>query len=231
MRLQVADGFAEDVEVEATSELDASTMLVATAAADVDDVETAEAVEEDFATHFTRVVLEPWPMDLIGAYSPIELPTIPASSHGKVDIGTVSSPGVEGHAPLHDSITVLLDPGSISMLEDAIGMGLGATWTQIKRDESAGGKKGKGKDVSSFWYMEELVHQIPSFWIDDENDICSESKADNPTTSKARQEDHAAPCNGGRSACSYETERALVHFLRTGCSWVVLRRPELFYSV
>ncbi|KZV64579.1 hypothetical protein PENSPDRAFT_757170 [Peniophora sp. CONT] len=129
-----------------------------------------EAVEEDLATHFARVVLEPWPLDNLSAHSQIEHPSILASSHGKVDLGNAPSPGVEGHSPFRDTITVLLDRRAVGMLENAIGMGLGATWTQIKRAEVTG-KKGKGKSTSSFWYMEGLFHQIPSFWTDDVNEV------------------------------------------------------------
>lgn len=138
---------------------------------------SAEAVEEDLNTHFARVTLEPWPLEHLGVQSQIDPPEILSSSHGKVDLGATASPSFEGHAPLRDTITVLLDPAAAPMLENAIGMGLGATWTQIKRNEGGPGKKGKGK-LTSFWYMEGLVHQIPSFWTVDANDDVEDDEED-----------------------------------------------------
>jgi len=53
-------------------------------------------------------------------------------------------------------------------------MGSGAISVENVRDKDAEGssagasKKGKGKkkEVPKYWYMEQLVHQLPSFHID-----------------------------------------------------------------
>ncbi|KZV66969.1 hypothetical protein PENSPDRAFT_654492 [Peniophora sp. CONT] len=121
----------------------------------------AESVEEELMVTFARVVLEPWP--IASSFNP---PCILPSSHGKVDLHPSPVPNTTGHAPLRDTITVLVHPDSVPLLQSAVGMGLGATWTQIKRVEVVDGKKVKSKGAKDMWYMEELSQQVPSFWTE-----------------------------------------------------------------
>ena len=141
----------------------------------------AEAVEEDLACHFARLILAPWERldkHTYEAGTDVLPPSILSTSRGPVVIeegegegGDVKSvPGV--HRPWKDEVAVLVDPTLTDIL--LVGMGIGAIWVEIVRDkeaeESSAGasKKGKGKkkEVPKYWYMEQLVHQLPSFYID-----------------------------------------------------------------
>jgi hypothetical protein len=142
----------------------------------------AEAVEEDLGCRLARVVLAPWDrLDarLYETGSDVLPPTLLSTSRGaavpdEVPEGEAEVPA-GAHRPWKDEIGVLVDP----KLSDVFvaGMGLGAIWVEIVRSaaeaDSGGGassssKKGKGKkkEVPKYWYMEQLVHQLPSFYID-----------------------------------------------------------------
>ena len=141
----------------------------------------AEAVEEDLACHFARLILAPWERldkHTYEAGTDVLPPSILSTSRGPVVIeegegegGDVKSvPGV--HRPWKDEVAVLIDPTLTDIL--LVGMGIGAIWVEIVRDKEAeesstgASKKGKGKkkEVPKYWYMEQLVHQLPSFYID-----------------------------------------------------------------
>jgi hypothetical protein len=39
------------------------------------------------------------------------------------------------------------------------------------REQEDEGKRGKKKEVSKYWYVEELVHQLPSSYIDKPEEV------------------------------------------------------------
>ena len=152
----------------------------------------AEAVEEDLACRFARLILAPWDrLDkrTYEAGSDVLPPTILSTSHGTVVLeeddeseeGKGKGDGKSAlrvHRPWKDEIAVLIDPKLTDVL--LTGMGIGAIWVEIARDkegeESSGAgtsKKGKGKkkEVPKYWYMEQLVHQLPSFYIDKPEEV------------------------------------------------------------
>jgi len=141
----------------------------------------AEAVEEDLGCRFARLVLAPWErLDrrTYEAGSDVLPPSVLSTSRGAVVMEDEEAEAEEGkstvvkaHRPWKDEIAVLVDPKLTDIL--IVGMGIGAIWVEIVRDkEAAGGsaasKRGKGrkKEVPRYWYMEQVVHQLPSFYID-----------------------------------------------------------------
>jgi hypothetical protein len=140
----------------------------------------AEAVEEDLACRFARLVLAPWERLDQGMYdagSDVLPPSVLSTSRGAVvmedgEEGGESAVGHGAHRPWKDEIAVLVVPKLTDLL--IVGMGIGAIWVEIVRDKDAEGiyaatKKGKGKkkkEVPKYWYMEQVVHQLPSFYID-----------------------------------------------------------------
>ncbi|KAF8270123.1 hypothetical protein EI94DRAFT_1798474 [Lactarius quietus] len=139
----------------------------------------AEAVEEDLGCRFARLVLAPW--DRLDArmyekMTDVLPPTLLSTSRGDVVLDEEGEVPPGAHRPWKDEIGVLVDPKLTDVF--VAGMGLGAIWVEIVRDpeaETAGGtsKKGKGKkkEVPKYWYMEQLVHQLPSFYIDKPEDV------------------------------------------------------------
>ena len=141
---------------------------------------TAEAVEEDLACRFARLILAPWEKLDKRTYeggTDVLPPSILSTSRGPVVLEEEEGEGGDGksvpraHRPWKDEVAVLVDPTLTDIL--LVGMGIGAIWVEIVRDkeaeESSAGasKKGKGKkEVPKYWYMEQLVHQLPSFYID-----------------------------------------------------------------
>jgi hypothetical protein len=138
----------------------------------------AEAVEEELACRFARLILAPWDrldQRTYEAGSDVLPPSVLSTSRGQVvmEEGEDGEPTPGAHRPWKDEVAVLVDPNLTDVLIK--GMGLGATWVEIVRDKEAEGtgssaapKKGKGKkkEVPKYWYMEQLVHQLPSFYID-----------------------------------------------------------------
>ena len=132
----------------------------------------AEAVEEDLACRFARLVLAPWERLDGRKYEQgpdVLPPRILSTSRGVVVVedGKEEGESVDGvHHPWKNVIAVLVDPKLADIL--VAGMGLGATWVEIVRVEGsyAVSEKGKGvnKEVPKYWYMEELVQQLPSFY-------------------------------------------------------------------
>ncbi|KAG6819350.1 hypothetical protein H0H93_012657, partial [Arthromyces matolae] len=158
----------------------------------------ADAVEVELEKRFAKVVLSPWagwddysdeaphmakPRILETSVGPINgvvgedgkvepFPTTALPAAGTSDSTETSAPAVaEGpkpHDPFNDDITLLVEPALLPLLSK--GMGLGATWVQIARQQDLGGeektkKKKKGKKVSTmrYWYIDELVLTLPSF--------------------------------------------------------------------
>lgn len=159
----------------------------------------AEAVEEDLACRFARLVLAPWErLDkrTYGVGSDVLPPTVLSTSRGVVvmdedeekeekgveegggSVIPVPVPVGAAHRPWKDEIGVLVDPKLTDVL--LAGMGIGAIWVEIVRDKEAedsyaagSSKKGKGKkkEVPKYWYLEQLVHQLPSFYIDKPEEV------------------------------------------------------------
>jgi hypothetical protein len=140
----------------------------------------AEAVEEDLACRFARVVLAPWERLDARTYevgTDVLPPTVLSASSGVVvlDEEEGESPAVVGaHRAWKDEIGVLVNPKLTDVF--VAGMGLGAIWVEIVRDPEAGtvaskNAKGKKKEVPKYWYMEQLVHQLPSFYLDDKPEV------------------------------------------------------------
>lgn len=145
----------------------------------------AEAVEEDLACRLARLILAPWErldQRVYEAGSDILPPTVLSTSRGAVlmedgEEGSGESVVRGAHRPWKDEISVLVDPKLTDIL--IAGMGIGAIWVEIVRDIDAEGsyaapsKKGKGKkkDIPKYWYMEQVVHQLPSFYIDKTEEI------------------------------------------------------------
>ncbi|TFY79227.1 hypothetical protein EWM64_g4782 [Hericium alpestre] len=46
-----------------------------------------------------------------------------------------------------------------------VGMGVGAYWVEIVRQEGAAvsGKKGKKKERPRYWYIDQVMHILPSY--------------------------------------------------------------------
>lgn len=140
----------------------------------------AEAVEESLACCFARLILAPWERLDQRTYesgTDVMPPIILNTSRGPVVLEEEEGEGGDGkavpraHRPWKDEVAVLIDPGLTEVM--LVGMGIGAIWVEIVRDkeaeESSAGasKKGKGKkEEPKYWYMEQLVHQLPSFHID-----------------------------------------------------------------
>lgn len=136
-----------------------------------------EAVEEDLACRFARLILAPWEKldkHTYEAGTDVLPPTILSTSRGPVVLEEGEGEGGDGksvpgaHRPWKDEIAVLIDPTLTDVM--LVGMGVGAIWVEIVRDkeaeESSAGASKKGKGKKKFWYMEQLVHQLPSFYID-----------------------------------------------------------------
>ena len=137
--------------------------------------EGPDAVETELKARFARVVLAPW----MGWEGEDELgysePTILAASRGPVlgyeGHGAGHPAGHKAHDPRNDEITVLFDPVVVPTL--GLGMGIGAVWVQLVRQELEGAptvksKKGKSKAKKTretFWYMEELSMTFPSYYM------------------------------------------------------------------
>ena len=134
----------------------------------------AEAVEEDLACRFARVVLAPWGRLDTRTYkagTDVLPPTVLSTSRGVAVLDEEEGETPAGaHRPWKDEIGVLVNPKLTDVF--VVGMGLGAIWVEIVRDPEAEtgapkkSSKGKKKEVPKYWYMEQLVHQLPSFYMD-----------------------------------------------------------------
>lgn len=137
-----------------------------------------EAVEVELERRFAKVVFEPWiGWDQAQDEMPhLAKPRILESSRGPVVGGEnaeaapapVPADGPKPHDPLKDDITVLVEPAMLEYL--SLGMGLGATWVQIAREDFAEDgakkkkkKKGKSKVADRYWYIDELLMTLPSY--------------------------------------------------------------------
>ncbi|TRM68508.1 hypothetical protein BD626DRAFT_565340 [Schizophyllum amplum] len=138
------------------------------------EVEPARAVENALGATFARVVLEPWLEFHAGADLELNRPNILEASRGP--IAQEGGDG-KGHDPLKKEITVLVDVETLDKI--AIGMGIAGTWVQVVRDdagekpvENTNAKKRKTKKAD-YWYMDDLIMTIPSFYSACKCTLCS----------------------------------------------------------
>ncbi|KAJ7737433.1 hypothetical protein DFH07DRAFT_842175 [Mycena maculata] len=108
----------------------------------------AEAVECELAARMSAVVLAPCLGWVEGS-----APRILRSSN--------VAPGPPLHDMLGDDITILVDPAEAKKLR--VGMGLGATWVQLARVQKDEDEDGDAPP--RYWYAEELVMVLPSYWL------------------------------------------------------------------
>ncbi|KAF8212335.1 hypothetical protein K438DRAFT_1806372 [Mycena galopus ATCC 62051] len=134
----------------------------------------AEGIERGLEARMYRMVLEPW----VGPPATADAPHILKSSNGPLAPAVAASPEhPKPHDMLKDDITVLVEPGEVGAL--CVGMGVVGTWVQLARvqDQEAGGeikdvpevKKNLTKGQKSrrglrYWYIDELVLAVPSYW-------------------------------------------------------------------
>jgi hypothetical protein len=145
----------------------------------VETEEDPEAVELELERRFAKVVFGPWiGWDQAQDEMPhLAKPRILESSRGPVVGGEnaeaapapAPADGPKPHDPLKDDITVLVKPAVLEYM--SLGMGLGATWVQIAREQDFAEdakkkkkKKSKSKKVADrYWYVDELLMIIPSY--------------------------------------------------------------------
>lgn len=145
---------------------------------------SAEAVEGVLRRTFGVVVFEPWVNWNRGEEPHLSMPKILESSRGAVkiksgetgtgdaDAGTVGAKAAEPGAlppfdPHKDEISVLVDPAYLDLI--SVGMGCLGTWVQMVRVEDLEPqdpkkKKKKNAKMERFWYVEELLRVVPSYY-------------------------------------------------------------------
>ena len=125
------------------------------------------AVEAELERRFAKAVLEPWlNWDVTQELEPSHPKILPKSRGAVVIDDKVEGIG-KAHDMLKDEITVLVPPSAVDVL--CVGMGLGATWIEIARqthkETRAGGNKKKVKKATErYWYMEQLMSILPSYY-------------------------------------------------------------------
>ncbi|KAF9447431.1 hypothetical protein P691DRAFT_671544 [Macrolepiota fuliginosa MF-IS2] len=144
---------------------------------------SAEAVEGILSRTFGVVVLEPWVNWNKGEEPHLAMPKILESSRGAVKTESgETDPGAAGDGttdtivapgalppfdPHKDGINVLVDPAHLDLL--SVGMGCFSTWVQMARVEDLQPqdpkkKKKKNAKMERFWYVEELLRVVPSYY-------------------------------------------------------------------
>jgi hypothetical protein len=122
----------------------------------LDGKPNARGVENQLDRNFAKVVLAP----MIDGWDGGE-----AAAYTKAVILKTSQGGPQPHNPETDEITLLVE-SNIDYLRE--GMGIEGTWVQLVRKEDRDVNatiKGKSKDSSSsYWYLDEFVFVVPSFW-------------------------------------------------------------------
>ncbi|KAJ6562763.1 hypothetical protein DFH09DRAFT_1364296 [Mycena vulgaris] len=116
-----------------------------------------EVVEHGLAVQMYRAVMTPW----------LNWDADPAQARPR--IFPSASGEIAAHDPLTDDITLLVEPAVAETL--CVGMGLGGTWVQLARlqdgeppEESTKLEKTGEKNLG-YWYIDELVMIMPSFWV------------------------------------------------------------------
>ncbi|KAJ7659705.1 hypothetical protein DFH06DRAFT_1130463 [Mycena polygramma] len=133
----------------------------------------AEAVERDLEARMYRVVLEPW----VGIYPAAVPPHILGCSVGaRVPAVATSSEQPKAHDVHQDEITVLVEPETAKLM--CQGMGLGGRWVQLARvqdcetmvganvpdDHQKLTKCQEARRGLRYWYIDEHVMVVPSYW-------------------------------------------------------------------
>lgn len=149
----------------------------------VSNEEDADAVDIELERQLAKVVLEPWlGWDKAGDEMPhLSKPRILESSKGPVvadndvastDNAATSAPTtneIKPHDPSKDDITIFVEPKVLDAL--SVGLGIGATWVQMAREQdfAEGAQKKKKKKSKSkkipqrYWYVEEVILVLPSY--------------------------------------------------------------------
>ncbi|KAF9463091.1 hypothetical protein BDZ94DRAFT_652744 [Collybia nuda] len=153
----------------------------------VSNEEDADAVDIELERQLAKVVLEPWlGWDKAGDEMPhLSKPRILESSRGPIistndDVAVdpnaqdttpsaVSVDKMKPHDPTKDDITILVEPKVLEAL--SVGLGIGATWVQMAREQDFAEeakkkkkKKSKSKKVPQrYWYVEEVILVLPSY--------------------------------------------------------------------
>lgn len=132
---------------------------------------SADAVELELDRRFAKVVFAPM-IDWDGGEAPVYTrPAILATSRGAVvtvvqednNTNTPASPQ-QPHNPESDNITVLINdiPNQIDYLR--VGVAIGGTWVQLVRQGEPAAAKDCNSKKSSYWYLDNLALNVPSFW-------------------------------------------------------------------
>lgn len=133
---------------------------------------SAEAVEGVLKRTFGLVVFEPWVNWNKGEEAHLSMPKILESSRGAVKtddtaaaVGTATA--LPPFDPHKDDINVIIDPAYTDLF--SVGMGCLCTWVQMARVEDLEPqdpkkKKKKNAKMERFWYVEELLRVVPSYY-------------------------------------------------------------------
>lgn len=137
---------------------------------------SAYGVEAELDARFAKVVLEPWGReegDISGPeiWSTSRGSVIDPNNPSKVPTDTAGIATCKPHNPLTDNITLLVQPSLAETLALVPGLGLGAMWIEIVRQEggaeataSGGVAQVDGKTPARFWYHEDVTGIFPSFY-------------------------------------------------------------------
>ncbi|KIK81810.1 hypothetical protein PAXRUDRAFT_832598 [Paxillus rubicundulus Ve08.2h10] len=138
-------------------------------------------VEVELDARFAKVVLEPWGREE-GDISRPEIsytsrgPVVDPKSSDTLNASATASAGAKmrkDHNPHADSITLLVEPSLVETLSLVPGLGLGAMWIEIVRQEdvmvgpdepSGTGDQMKDTYPTRFWYHEDVTGIFPSFY-------------------------------------------------------------------
>ncbi|KAF9235576.1 hypothetical protein BU15DRAFT_51204 [Melanogaster broomeanus] len=143
---------------------------------------SAVGVEAELDRRLAKVVLEPWGReegDISGPeiWSTSRGPVVDPKSSDRMTASTADTPpGLKTrrpHNPLTDNITLLVEPSLVETLALVPGLGLGAMWIEIVRQEgeaegsddlSGENNPVKGTYPKGFWYHEDVTGIFPSFY-------------------------------------------------------------------
>lgn len=130
------------------------------------------------ASRLATLVLQPWPTPDDDPDSLVRSPEVIAFGDND-DRVTEARRSARKYDPSKDAINVLVNPDIIS--ECKVGMGIGASWVQVRRIEDEGrAKPPKRSKSDEWWYIEHLHFIVPSFWTPDEEHRDLTRKRNNP---------------------------------------------------
>ena len=122
-----------------------------------------KAVEKDLRKCCTRVVLEPAPPHWLGQEYPV---VSEPQAHSTLLRNALSSHHFDDHDPSQDEIVVLLDPADDASQLLCVGMGLRAKWLRLSPVEDTSDVEVDFR-YPPYWYVEQLIAVVPSFWTVD----------------------------------------------------------------